>query len=79
MAKFKKISFKPTQNPNEAQYMMIYGRPFVHFWEIHIIPRLNKNKIKVYKIWEISLDSVPLLRLYRLKSDALNLKGPNQE
>ena len=35
MIKANKISFRPTKNPNEADFMIIYGRPFVRFWEFH--------------------------------------------
>lgn len=68
MTQAEKISFKHTKNPNKAEFMLIYGRPFVHFWEFHSSRLLKKNQIKPYKIWGISLDSVPLIRLYRLES-----------
>ena len=68
MIKANKISFRPTKNPNEADFMIIYGRPFVRFWEFHTSPILKKNRIKPYMVWQISLDSVPFIRLYRLES-----------
>jgi hypothetical protein len=67
MSQTEKISFKHTKNPNKAEFMLIYGRPFVDFWVFHSSQMLKKRQIRAYKVWEISLDSVPLIRLYRLK------------
>jgi len=78
MTKANKINFRPTQKPNEAEFMLIYGRPFVGFWEFHSRSTLKKNHIKPYKIWEISLDSVPLMRLYRLESVSTKLYDPKK-
>lgn len=62
----KKINFIPTLDLKEAQYMLIIGRPYVKFWEIYTWPRFkNIGKIPI-KIWDVSLDSVPLIQLYSI-------------
>ena len=59
-----KINFQPVMNPKEADFMLIIGRPFVEFWEPRTIPRLIKNRKSPIAVWDVSLDSVPLIKLY---------------
>ncbi len=47
--------------------MLILGRPFVKFWE-HRTEAIYRLEGKVaLPIWNISLDSVPLVQLYLIK------------
>ena len=64
-----RIAFTPTQErPQDADFMLIIGRPFVRFWEAKTWPLYRgAGKVPV-PVWEIALDSVPLLRLYRIKT-----------
>jgi len=62
-----KIAFKPTQDIDRADFMLIYGRPYVNFWEIHTLQAFKQaGKIPINR-WGISLDSVPLIQLYSMR------------
>jgi hypothetical protein len=63
-----RIVFEPAQkNPEKAEYMLILGRPYVKYWERKTWPLFQRAGKIPEPVWEITLDSVPLLRLYRLK------------
>ena len=61
-----KIKFTATSKPVDAEFMLIFGRPFVAFWERRTFPSLRRNRKTPVPLWGITLDSVPLLRLYRI-------------
>ena len=63
-----KIAFEPAQDrPDEAGYVLIMGRPFVRFWETRTWPLYRRAGKTPEPVWGITLDSVPLLKLYRIK------------
>lgn len=64
----RKIEFLPVTEPGQAPFMLIYGRPSVAFWEVRERPVMEKNGRAMEPIWELPLDGIPLLRLYRLRS-----------
>jgi hypothetical protein len=63
----KKINFVQTHKPEKAEFMLIIGRPFVGFWEAKTWPIYRQMGKTPTAVWEISLDSVQLLRLYRIQ------------
>ena len=63
-----KITFKPAQkNREEAGYVLIMGRPYVKYWEKKTWPLYRRAGKTPEPVWGITLDSVPLLKLYRIK------------
>ncbi len=66
MNDFKKIEFIPTGDIKKAQFMLIFGRPYVNFWEVKTWPLFKKLHEKPILIWGIKLDSIPILNLYRI-------------
>lgn len=64
MVEAEHFTFMPTGDINEAQFMVIVGRPYVKFWEIRTRPSFNRMGKEIVKIWGISLDSIPLIQLY---------------
>lgn len=63
-----KIAFEPAQaNPVEADFVLIMGRPYVSYWERKTWPRYRKAGKTPKPVWGITLDTVPLLKLYRIK------------
>lgn len=63
----RRIKFLPVRDPKKAKFMLILGRPFVRFWESQTEPIYRQEGKFAYPIWNISLDSVPLLQLYLIK------------
>lgn len=59
-----KIDFRQNADLNTSDFMLIFGRPYVSFWESRTIPGMIKNGKIPKRIWEMSLDSVTLMRLY---------------
>jgi hypothetical protein len=66
-----KLAFDPAQeNPLEAGFVLIMGRPYVEYWERKTWPLyLRAGKIPE-PVWGITLDGIPLLKLYRIKKTA---------
>jgi 4-amino-4-deoxy-L-arabinose transferase-like glycosyltransferase len=67
MTETGKIRFSPTVEPLDAEFMLIFGRPYVKFWEERTFSVLKQDGKTAVPIWDITLDSVPLLRLYRIR------------
>lgn len=67
MIQKKKISFIPTYQLKNSDFMLIIGRPFVKFWEAKTLPVYRQMGKTPTAVWGISLDSVPLLRLYQIR------------
>ncbi len=65
----RKIMFLPASNPATANFILIYGRPSVDFWQQRIWPELAKNGIVSQPIWSKSLNNIPLMTLYRLRHE----------
>ena len=63
----QKITFHPVQDPEKSKFMLIFGRPTVRFWESKTWPLYRREGKIPIPIWDISLDSVPLLRLYLIR------------
>ena len=68
MTRAGKIAFAPVVETEEADFMLVLGRPYVKFWEGKAVVDLAKQGETIKPIWEISLESVPLLRLYRISA-----------
>jgi hypothetical protein len=66
MAAAGKITFAPVVETQQADFMLVLGRPYVSFWGEKGISRFAKQGQTIKPIWEISLESVPLLRLYKI-------------
>lgn len=66
MIKDRRIEFRPVQDHQKADFMLIIGRPFVGYWEFRTLPIFRQEGKIPIPVWEISLDSIPLLRLYRI-------------
>ena len=64
MLSLQKIAFTPIRDPKRADFMVIFGRPFAGFWEFRTYPIFRKEGKIPIPIWDISIDSVPLLKLY---------------
>jgi 4-amino-4-deoxy-L-arabinose transferase-like glycosyltransferase len=63
----RKLAFSVTENLQEAEFILIMGRPNVSYWEKHTLSALGKEGKTLSPVWEISIDSVPLLRLHRIQ------------
>lgn len=63
----QKIDFLPVLDPEKANFMLIIGRPFVRFWEMKTWPIYREEGKIPIPLWDISLDSVPLLQLYMIR------------
>lgn len=66
MTEAGQIKFIPTLDPLDAEFMLIFGRPYVKFWEERAFSVLGKAGKTAVPVWGIAVDSVPLLRLYRI-------------
>ena len=62
-----KIKFTPTVELPDMEFMLIFGRPYVAFWEERTFSVFRQDGKKAVPLWGITVDSVPLLRLYRIK------------
>jgi 4-amino-4-deoxy-L-arabinose transferase-like glycosyltransferase len=62
-----KLAFSVVEDLREAEFVLIIGRPNVQFWENHILSALKKEGKTLSPVWEISVDSVPLLRLHKIQ------------
>jgi len=62
-----KIKFTPTVEPLDMEFMLIFGRPYVGFWEERTFSVFRQGGKKAVPLWGITIDSVPLLWLYRIK------------
>jgi len=69
MLRFQKIEFMPIRDPKRADFMLIIGRPFTKFWEARTYPIFRKEGKIPIPIWDISLDSIPLLKLYSITGE----------
>ena len=63
----RKIKFLPAMDPLNADFMLIIGRPYIGYWESRMWPVFKGSGKTPVRVWSISLDSIPLLRLYALK------------
>lgn len=61
-----KIGFIPALDPLGAEFMFIFGRPYVEFWEERTFAVLKQDGKTAVPVWGIALDTVPLLRLYQI-------------
>jgi len=78
MAEAGKIRFIPAVEPSDAEFMLIFGRPYVAFWEKRTFSALKEGGRKAVPLWGIAVDSVPLLRLYRISGeDGASISGKN--
>jgi hypothetical protein len=55
--------------------MLIIGRPFAKFWESRTYPVFRREGKIPIPIWNISLDSIPLLKLYLITGEKDEKKG----
>jgi hypothetical protein len=67
MTEAGKIRFIPTVEPANAEFTFIFGRPYVSYWEKLTRSALGKEGKTLSPVWEISIDSVPLLRLHKIR------------
>jgi len=67
MTEAGRMKFTPTVEPLNMDFMLIFGRPSVRFWEERTFSALRKAGKVAVPIWGIAVDSVPLLRLYRIE------------
>jgi len=66
MTEAGKIRFIPALEPLGADFILIFGRPYVEFWEERTSSVLRQGGKTAAAVWGITVDSVPLLRLYRI-------------
>jgi hypothetical protein len=63
----RRVAFSVTEDLREADFILIFGRPNVSYWEERTRSSLKKEGKTLSPAWEISMDSVPLLRLLRVR------------
>jgi hypothetical protein len=63
----RKLAFSVVEDFREAEFTLVFGRPNVSYWEKHIRSVLNKEDKIILPVWELSIDSVPLLRLHKIR------------
>ena len=71
IADLNKMKFHPEYDLKKADYMLIIGRPFVSFWENKKWPEFKQNNKVPVPVYELSLDSIPVLKLYLIKNRIL--------
>jgi 4-amino-4-deoxy-L-arabinose transferase-like glycosyltransferase len=62
-----RLAFSVVEDLGEADFVLIIGRPNVSYWEKRVRPALQREGKTISPVWEISVDSVPLLRLHRIQ------------
>ena len=67
MNKAGKTRFIPALEPLGAEFILIFGRPYVKFWEERTSSVLRQDGKTAVPVWGITVDSVPLLRLYQIR------------
>jgi hypothetical protein len=78
MTEAGKIRFIPTVDPLDMEFMLIFGRPYVAFWETRSFSVLRRDGKTAVPVWSITVDSVPLLRLYRIRrAGGSSISGKN--
>ena len=61
-----KIHFKPSFQSWGSDYMLVYGRPYVEYWESHAkLEYLTYGNVPV-PLWSIDIDGIPLLKVYKI-------------
>jgi hypothetical protein len=60
------LTFAVAEDVRDVEFILIFGRPNVSYWEEGIQSSLKKEGKTIAPVWEISIDSVPLLRLHRV-------------
>ena len=71
----QKFKFKPSYDINKAEFMLIIGRPYIEYWERQTFPLFKKQNKLFLPVWSISLDSVPIIKLYIIKDYLHNNKN----
>lgn len=66
MTEAGKIRFTPSLEPLGAEFILIFGRPYVKFWEERTFSALRQDGKRAVPVWSMTVDSVPLLQLYRI-------------
>jgi hypothetical protein len=62
----RKLAFSVAEDLREAEFLLIFGRPNVSYWEKLTQSTLNKEGKTLSPVWVLSIDSVPLLRLHKI-------------
>ncbi len=62
----RKLAFSVAEDLREAEFLLIFGRPNVSYWEKLTQSTLNRVGKTLSPVWEISIDSVPLLQLHKI-------------
>lgn len=62
----KKIKFIPQFDVQGSDFMLVFGRPYVRYWESYATDKYKKTGNVPVPVWSIDLDGVPLLRLYKI-------------
>jgi hypothetical protein len=70
-----KIRFIPTVEPLDAEFMLIFGRPYVKFWEERAFSVLRQDGKAATPVWGVTVDSLPLLQLYRISESGVSSRS----
>jgi hypothetical protein len=68
----RNVKFVPVVNYRKAKLMLIFGRPFVGFWQMKTRSLFRREGKIPVPIWSLSLDSVPLIQLYLIEKKIRN-------
>lgn len=65
-----KVRFLPVGDPRTADFVLLYARPYLEYWEAETAKELSALGRRMEKCWEVRLQGVPLLALHRVVAPA---------
>lgn len=77
MQQTRRIEFIPVTDPGQARHVLVYGRPYVEFWESRLRTSLRQAGRGLVLAWSSEWQGVPLLRLWKIQPVAASL--PDRE
>ncbi|MBP7865891.1 MAG: DUF2029 domain-containing protein [Acidobacteria bacterium] len=65
-----KVRFLPVGDPRGADFVLLYSRPYLAYWEAETAKELAALGRRMERCWEVRLQGVPLLSLHRVVAPA---------
>ena len=66
MVDSNRIHFKPAFESWCSDFMLVYGRPYVEYWESYAKREYLKYGNTPVPLWSIDIDGIPLLKVYKI-------------
>ncbi len=71
MQQAQRIGFIPVTDLGQARHVLVYGRPYVEYWESNLRTRLQPSGYTLALAWSSDWQGVPLLRLWTIQPVAV--------